>query len=178
MKILLVFLLLLSHVASGQRAKSADYLRPYYRIPMGPKDIMRDGEVKIFGIILEYKKNKLVDSIQFSKNSSPDFKEWIDKCRKRFQDFPWTDFIPEVENKTDFKIWWTFYFVPDDSTASKHILLPSVAMEKMLLSSYDLLPGNQDQIYVAPPFFVICYPTRYKYVGGCSYTPPDSVKVK
>jgi len=177
MKRLLLFLLLLSHVAIGQRAKSSDYLRPYYRLPMGPKDIMSDGEVKIFGILLEYKKNKLVDSIQFSKNSSPDFKEWIEKCRKGFQDFPWKDFIPEVENKTDLKIWWSFYFVPDDSTATKHILLPS-DMGKMVLSSYDILLGNQDQIYVAPPYYVICYPTRYKYLGGCSFIPPDSIKVK
>lgn len=174
---LLFILLLSSNFSFAQKAKSVEYFRLFKEFRGSPRNIMLDGVVKFYAIKLVYKDRKLVEPILYSDNSTDLFKNWVEQLKKVLINSPWDKFIETLESKSDYNIVWTLYFAPDDSTGGKHPLPPS-SMAKSIFSIYKLLEGDQDQTYIPPPYYVIDYPTRYKYFGGCSFTPPDSIKVK
>jgi len=174
---LLLILLLCSHFSFAQKADSTNYYRLFKKFRGSPRNIMLDGVVKFYAIKLVYKDRKLVEPIIYSDNSTAEFKDWMEQLKQVLQSSPWDKFIENLKSKSDYNIVWTLYFMPDDSTGGKHPLPPS-SMGKSIFSIYKLLEGDQDQTYIPPPYYLVEYPVRYKYVGGCSFIPPDSIKLK
>ncbi|MBV7531100.1 hypothetical protein [Chitinophaga sp. sic0106] len=153
---LLAIIVLAKNICLGQDSTRIPNYGEYFTALYAPKNVTVDGKNRAYAIKLAYKDGKLVLPIEFSKNSTPEFKDFIESYSDKLNTFPWYKFVPAVKGLKNYKIWWMhFYFLNDFE--SKLYPFSSEELAAQIISSFRMTERDKESFFIPAPYCVYIF---------------------